>query len=136
MGCHLGWHFAEGCPLRGGRGEYVYTIGTYVPPKIIKEKKKKIYSASKQRYPPPCQHCILHSNQHYLIPVCSSPRRFEQRFSFLGQYCKIPFIQHYSTLFGTSPAYFCIITSCSNAPLAVLKGREIILSFDGNIKGP
>jgi hypothetical protein len=41
MGCHLGWYFAEGCPLRGGRGEYVYTIGTYVPPKIIKEKKKK-----------------------------------------------------------------------------------------------
>ncbi len=23
MGCHLGWHFAEGCPLRGGRGEYI-----------------------------------------------------------------------------------------------------------------
>ncbi len=22
MGCHLGWHFAVGCPLRGGRGEY------------------------------------------------------------------------------------------------------------------
>jgi hypothetical protein len=22
MGCHLGWHFAVGCPLIGGRGEY------------------------------------------------------------------------------------------------------------------
>ncbi len=22
MGCHLGWHFAVGCPLRGGRGKY------------------------------------------------------------------------------------------------------------------
>jgi hypothetical protein len=21
MGCHLGWHFTVGCPLRGGRGE-------------------------------------------------------------------------------------------------------------------
>jgi hypothetical protein len=46
MGCHLGWHFAEGCPLRGGRGEYVYTIGTYVPPKIIKEKKISDYRLS------------------------------------------------------------------------------------------
>jgi hypothetical protein len=23
MGCHLGWHFAVGCPLRGGRGKYI-----------------------------------------------------------------------------------------------------------------
>jgi hypothetical protein len=37
MGCHLGWHFPVGCPLRGGRGEYK-TIGTYVLPKTIKEK--------------------------------------------------------------------------------------------------
>jgi hypothetical protein len=22
MGCYLGWDFAVGCPLRGGRGEY------------------------------------------------------------------------------------------------------------------
>jgi hypothetical protein len=22
MGCHLGWHFPVGCPLRGDRGEY------------------------------------------------------------------------------------------------------------------
>jgi hypothetical protein len=21
MGCHLGWHFPVGCPLRGGKGE-------------------------------------------------------------------------------------------------------------------
>jgi hypothetical protein len=21
MGCHVGWHFPVGCPLRGGRGE-------------------------------------------------------------------------------------------------------------------
>jgi hypothetical protein len=36
MGCHLGWHFAVGCPLRGGRGVFIYKT-----PKIIKEKKKK-----------------------------------------------------------------------------------------------
>jgi hypothetical protein len=23
MGCHLGWHFAVGCPLRGGRGVFI-----------------------------------------------------------------------------------------------------------------
>jgi hypothetical protein len=23
MGCHLGWYFAEGCPLRGGRGVFI-----------------------------------------------------------------------------------------------------------------
>jgi hypothetical protein len=39
MGCHLGWHFPAGCPLRGGRVEYVYTIGTSVPLKTIQEKK-------------------------------------------------------------------------------------------------
>jgi hypothetical protein len=39
MGCHLGWHFAVGCPLRGGRGKYKKTIGTSVPQKTIKEKK-------------------------------------------------------------------------------------------------
>jgi hypothetical protein len=22
MGCHLGWHFAIGCPLKGGREKY------------------------------------------------------------------------------------------------------------------
>jgi hypothetical protein len=37
MACHLGWHFAVCCPLRGGRGEY--KKGTTVPPKTIKEKK-------------------------------------------------------------------------------------------------
>jgi hypothetical protein len=39
MGCHLGWHFAVGCPLRGSRGKYIKTIGTSFPPKTIKEKK-------------------------------------------------------------------------------------------------
>jgi hypothetical protein len=34
MGCHLGWHFAEGCPLRGGRGVFIKKT-----PKTIKEKK-------------------------------------------------------------------------------------------------
>jgi hypothetical protein len=42
MGCHLGWHFPVGCPLRGGIGEYNKTIGTYVPPKTIKEKKYSV----------------------------------------------------------------------------------------------
>jgi hypothetical protein len=23
MGCHLGWHFAVCCPLRGGRGVFI-----------------------------------------------------------------------------------------------------------------
>jgi hypothetical protein len=41
MGCHLGWHFTVGCPLRGGRGK-CKIIGTSVPPKTIKKKKKKI----------------------------------------------------------------------------------------------
>jgi hypothetical protein len=41
MGCHLGWHFTVGCPLRGGRGK-CKIIGTSVPPKTIKEKKKII----------------------------------------------------------------------------------------------
>jgi hypothetical protein len=40
MGCHLGWHFTVGCPLRGGRGK-CKKIGTSVPPKTIKKKKKK-----------------------------------------------------------------------------------------------
>ncbi len=26
LGCHLGWHFAVGCPLRGGRGEYTVCV--------------------------------------------------------------------------------------------------------------
>jgi hypothetical protein len=41
MGCHLGWHFPVGCPLRGGRAEYIIkkTIGTSVQPKTIEEKK-------------------------------------------------------------------------------------------------
>jgi hypothetical protein len=34
MGCHLGWYFAEGCPLRGGRGVFIKKT-----PKTIKEKK-------------------------------------------------------------------------------------------------
>jgi hypothetical protein len=34
MGCHLGWHFAVGCPLRGGRGVFIKKT-----PKTIKEKK-------------------------------------------------------------------------------------------------
>jgi hypothetical protein len=38
MGCHLGWHFTVGCPLRGGRGK-CKIIGTSVPPKTIKKKK-------------------------------------------------------------------------------------------------
>jgi hypothetical protein len=44
MGCHLGWHFTVGCPLRGGRGK-CKIIGTSVPPKTIKKKKliKNIY---------------------------------------------------------------------------------------------
>jgi hypothetical protein len=40
MGCHLGWHFTVGCPLRGGRGK-CKIIGTSVPPKTIKEKINK-----------------------------------------------------------------------------------------------
>jgi hypothetical protein len=44
MGCHQGWHFTVDCPLRGGRGKFKI-IGTSVPPKTIKKKKKKkIYS--------------------------------------------------------------------------------------------
>jgi hypothetical protein len=35
MGCYLGWHFAVGCPLRGGRGEFRKKT-----PKTIKEKKE------------------------------------------------------------------------------------------------
>jgi hypothetical protein len=38
MGCHLGWRFAVGCPLRGGRGK-IYKKGTSVPQKTTKEKK-------------------------------------------------------------------------------------------------
>ncbi len=38
MGCHQGGHFAVGCPLRGGRGEYK-KIGTYVPPKNLRKNK-------------------------------------------------------------------------------------------------
>jgi hypothetical protein len=38
MGCHLGWHFAVGCPLRGGRGKKKI-IGTSVTP-VDCEKKK------------------------------------------------------------------------------------------------
>jgi hypothetical protein len=34
MGCQLGWHFAVGCPLRGGRGVFIKKT-----PKTIKEKK-------------------------------------------------------------------------------------------------
>jgi hypothetical protein len=40
MGCHLGWHFTVGCPLRGGRGK-CEIIGTSVPPKTILKKRKK-----------------------------------------------------------------------------------------------
>jgi hypothetical protein len=39
MGCHLGWYFAVGCPLRGGRGKYIQK-GTSVPQKTTKEEKK------------------------------------------------------------------------------------------------
>jgi hypothetical protein len=39
MGCHLGWHFAIGCPLRGGRGK----LRPKTRPKTIKEKKKGFY---------------------------------------------------------------------------------------------
>jgi hypothetical protein len=38
MGCHLGRHFTVGCPLRGGRGEYVQKRASG-PPKTIKRKK-------------------------------------------------------------------------------------------------
>jgi hypothetical protein len=41
MGCHLGWHFTVGCPLRGGRGK-CKIIGTSVPPKTIKENKNRL----------------------------------------------------------------------------------------------
>jgi hypothetical protein len=37
MGCHLGWHFAVCCPLRGGRGVFIKKT-----PKTIKEKKRKL----------------------------------------------------------------------------------------------
>jgi hypothetical protein len=35
MDCHLGWHFAVCCPLRGGRGVFIKKHQ-----KTIKEKKK------------------------------------------------------------------------------------------------
>jgi hypothetical protein len=37
MGCHLGWYSTQGCPLRGGRGEYIQK-GASGPPKSIKKK--------------------------------------------------------------------------------------------------
>jgi hypothetical protein len=42
MGCHLGWHFAVGCPLRGGRGNV--NIGTFVPQITIKGEKNILFS--------------------------------------------------------------------------------------------
>jgi hypothetical protein len=41
MGSHLGWHFAVGCPLRGGREKYKqYTVGPSIPPIKIKGENK------------------------------------------------------------------------------------------------
>jgi hypothetical protein len=40
MGCHLGWHFAVGCPLRGGRGKYKQK-GLLFHQKQLRKKKKK-----------------------------------------------------------------------------------------------
>jgi hypothetical protein len=37
MGCRLGWYVTVGCPLRGGRGEYIQKRVSG-PSKTIKEK--------------------------------------------------------------------------------------------------
>jgi hypothetical protein len=46
MGCQQGWHFAVGCPLRGGRGEHKQEGLLFHQKKLRKNNRKK-----EQSYP-------------------------------------------------------------------------------------